>query len=55
MKSDRFPVGITGTPANRPGSNKRRLLLYGHDTVGLGHLRRNLLLAERLSTLPDVG
>src|SRR5438093_3453922 len=26
-----------------------RIVLYGHDTVGLGHLRRNLTIAHRLA------
>jgi len=29
------------------------LLLYSHDTYGLGHLRRSLLLAGRLAALPQ--
>lgn len=34
-----------------------RIALYGHDTLGLGHLRRNLALAASLSGLdpkPDI-
>lgn len=31
-----------------PGSDLRRILLYSHDTFGLGHLRRNLAIARRL-------
>lgn len=31
----------------------KRILLYSHDTYGLGHLRRNLLLASRLCQLPE--
>src|SRR5262249_57971786 len=32
-----------------------RLLLYGHDTYGLGHLRRNITLAAALThTFPDL-
>jgi predicted glycosyltransferase len=30
-----------------PGA--RRVLLYSHDTYGLGHLRRSLVIAERLA------
>lgn len=40
------------TPTRRP-----RVALYGHDTCGLGHLRRNLALAAALrasDTRPDV-
>ena len=29
-------------------NNLRRVLLYSHDTYGLGHLRRNLAIAKRL-------
>ena len=32
----------------RPSSPLRRLLLYAHDTYGLGHLRRNLAIARHL-------
>ncbi|MBB2903051.1 putative glycosyltransferase [Kineococcus radiotolerans] len=42
----------TPTPARRP-----RVALYGHDTCGLGHLRRNLALAAALRAAdarPDV-
>lgn len=31
-----------------PATALRRILLYSHDTYGLGHLRRNLAIAERL-------
>ena len=29
-------------------SNNRRIMLYSHDTQGLGHLRRNLSIATAL-------
>src|SRR5438045_2010593 len=29
-----------------------RIALYSHDTMGLGHVRRNLLLAEALARSP---
>ena len=29
-----------------------RILLYSHDSYGLGHLRRTMLIAERLVRLP---
>lgn len=32
----------------RDSSGLRRVLLYAHDTYGLGHLRRNLAIAEHL-------
>ncbi len=31
---------------------KPRIALYSHDTVGLGHIRRNLLIAQALSKSP---
>ncbi|MDA8049723.1 MAG: hypothetical protein M0002_06930 [Rhodospirillales bacterium] len=30
------------------GAGRVKVLLYSHDTFGLGHLRRNLAIAERL-------
>jgi len=33
---------------NPAGTRLRRVLLYAHDTYGLGHLRRNLAIAGRL-------
>ena len=33
---------------NRTTTDLRRVLLYSHDTYGLGHLRRNLAIAEHL-------
>ncbi len=32
----------------RPGGNPIEVFLYSHDTFGLGHLRRNLAIAEEL-------
>lgn len=34
-------------------ASRGRVLLYSHDTYGLGHLRRCLLIAERLAVLPE--
>jgi predicted glycosyltransferase len=31
----------------------QRVLIYSHDTYGLGHLRRSLLIAEGLASSPD--
>ena len=31
---------------------KRRVALYSHDTMGLGHMRRNLLIAQALARSP---
>ncbi|MEJ5868809.1 glycosyltransferase [Pseudokineococcus sp. 5B2Z-1] len=45
--SRRLRAGVRALPgAPRP---RRRVALYGHDTQGLGHLRRNLALAEVLA------
>ena len=52
------PSGTTGTQARgrlaRPVTlaKRCRIALYSHDTVGLGHLRRNLLIAKTLSSPP---
>ncbi len=35
------------SPAHPP-----RVMLYSHDTMGLGHMRRNLLIGQRLSRSP---
>src|SRR6056297_4111315 len=40
-----------------PGPAKgalRRVVLYSHDTLGFGHLRRNLMLAQRLKAMSPV-
>ncbi len=34
----------------RDQRSKPRILLYSHDTMGLGHIRRNILLAQALSS-----
>lgn len=50
-----FPVpraDESGGPSSPVGG--RRILLYSHDGFGLGHLRRCLRLAARLSELPEV-
>lgn len=36
----------------RPQNHAPRVVLYSHDTLGFGHLRRNLLLARALKSLP---
>ncbi|MDO4231735.1 MAG: glycosyltransferase [Lautropia sp.] len=38
---------MTSTASNRP-----RIALYSHDTMGLGHIRRNTLLAQTLVKAP---
>ncbi len=43
-------VGVPRRPSPSP-----RLLIYGHDTYGLGHLRRNLTIAHGLThAFPDL-
>ncbi len=46
------------TPRGRPGAGEpqtparnRRIALYSHDTMGIGHMRRNLLIAQALGSL----
>lgn len=49
---------MTHMPAALVGAARRtRVVLYSHDTLGFGHLRRNMLLAgalRRLDPAPDV-
>jgi predicted glycosyltransferase len=40
---------IDQSPGGRP---KRRIALYSHDTMGIGHMRRNLLIAQTLAHAP---
>ena len=44
FRSAPFQVG-PASPANAP---RLRVFLYSHDTFGLGHLRRNLAIADAL-------
>lgn len=47
---------MTPPPATDPAAPARpRIALYGHDTLGLGHLRRNLALAAALAPEPPDG
>jgi predicted glycosyltransferase len=46
------PIRSTGRRAMTPTRSRPRIALYSHDTVGLGHLRRNLLIAETLAAPP---
>lgn len=39
-------------PEAGAGATPRRIALYSHDTMGLGHMRRNLLIAQALSRPP---
>jgi len=47
MRLDAEHQQIGGTPNRKP-----RVALYSHDTMGLGHLRRNLLIAQSLAESP---
>jgi predicted glycosyltransferase len=42
------------TRNHRRGRVRARVLFYSHDTYGLGHLRRSLLIAGRLASSPRV-
>jgi predicted glycosyltransferase len=47
----------TGDPAEQPFDRaqrtpKWRIALYSHDTMGIGHMRRNLLIAQTLAHAP---
>ena len=35
------------------GRQSRRIILYSHDAVGIGHIRRNLLLATAITQSAD--
>ncbi len=47
FRSTSFQVPPTATQGDTSG-RKTRVFLYSHDTFGLGHLRRNLAIAEHL-------
>jgi predicted glycosyltransferase len=40
-------------PYLEPPPRKLRVVLYSHDTMGLGHMRRNLLIAQTLMASPS--
>lgn len=46
------PNGPTGAGA-RAAARTRKIMLYSHDTYGLGHLRRNLRIATHLLAADD--
>lgn len=49
------PRRPTAPPTVAAGRDGPRLILYGHDTYGLGHLRRNLTIAAGLTRgFPDL-
>ncbi|MBD0336807.1 MAG: glycosyltransferase, partial [Cyanobacteria bacterium Co-bin13] len=43
-----FPSRLSGAGVDFPPSRRWRVALYSHDTMGLGHKRRNLLIAQTL-------
>ena len=45
-------VPPTGGHPGRDNRLKPRVALYSHDTMGLGHMRRNLLIAGALAAGP---
>lgn len=47
----RQPDGAAYRPSATSATRPRRIVLYSHDTQGLGHMRRNLLLARALLRL----
>ncbi len=46
-------MGHTGSRYYRAGTASRRIMLYSHDTFGLGHLRRSRALATALTAGDD--
>lgn len=57
--SSSFPPSAAGRVVPRVATARRApavaTLLYCHDTYGLGHLRRTLAIARRLSASPSIG
>ena len=47
-----FPARPAREADSEPAPRKPRIALYSHDTMGLGHMRRNLLVAQALSAPP---
>lgn len=45
----RYRSPFLGTPACSDDAPALRVVLYSHDTMGLGHVRRNLLIAQALA------
>ena len=64
MEATGLQIDLTGSgrdrgPESRLSSRNAtddgaRVLIYSHDTFGLGHLRRSLLIAHRLAELPEI-
>src|SRR5262245_18248772 len=47
-----IPNGVTGPDRSSRSVLRPRILLYSHDTMGIGHVRRNLLIAQALTAPP---
>lgn len=43
---------VTARPAADAARQRPRIVMYSHDTMGLGHIRRNLLIAQSLAQAP---
>lgn len=48
--TEAVPFDVVSTAGN--AAPTLRIAFYSHDTLGLGHIRRNLLLAEAIATSP---
>jgi len=48
----RHPYPSQGCLAVPRNERQRRMVLYSHDTMGIGHMRRNLLIAQTLASPP---
>ena len=40
-----------GAPEGMEKQPRLRVILYSHDTMGVGHMRRNLLIAQQISRI----
>src|SRR4051794_16660339 len=45
-------MGIDRLTGANTGRDRLRVALYSHDTMGIGHMRRNLLIAQALAAPP---
>src|SRR5262249_36324627 len=54
--ADRLPGSqVNGVPQSggaQSSAHRPRVMLYSHDTMGIGHVRRNLLIAQALTGPP---
>jgi predicted glycosyltransferase len=47
------PAAIAAAKKPCPASSRGpRIALYSHDTMGLGHMRRNMMIAQRFAAMP---